>query len=477
MKISYLITCFVFLYFFDFNAVFAQSDEISAKSVVKIIASHLEMENGKQVKKLATATAWCWKEPTLVVTALHAVAGVDQILVSKNNEKSCNAKVVSVLKEADLALLRLDADLALVPLNLEKADPNSKTEYSIWGFPQGVYSIQGDDIRLSRSLEAHPTLNSILTGNDLKHDLKMQGYPLPEAKIFRVSSIIQPGHSGAPILTSTGKVIGVADGGLRSGTARINWAMPAAFYVPLLLDSKDQKPVNPSLQASLYSSSVTVDRNTSLNDGKVNIKKASVDNKVENGKKSISKTWTANYATIFKTLDDYDKKELNDFLKEFKVNITDTQYDVYEDYETHATLSVPHGAILSVQNGWYYAHNPEASLHYYTLPFNAQTYPNALDNLRSTMKSIMGHFDDGTPWAVTQGTKDRWLEDKAKQTLKYEAERTNKKKYFCFIAKIVGGNLLVAGVMADNDKMENAAYLKKFAHYLLAANMIDLGGK
>src|SRR5690606_27943222 len=88
-------------------------------------------------------------------------------------------------------------------------------------------------------------------------------YPLPNARIYRISSIIQPGHSGAPILTSSGKVIGIADGGLRGGTARINWAMPSEIYLRSLVTSTDNIPGTISIQHNLYSNSFYIPLNTS----------------------------------------------------------------------------------------------------------------------------------------------------------------------------------------------------------------------
>ena len=471
MRIIKLLSLIAIIQLVGFVKAVAQSDEISARSVVKIITSHVETENGKQVKKLNTATAWCWKEPTLVVTALHAVAGADQITVNKNNEKTCNATIVKVLKEADLALLRLDADIALTPLVLEAADPNSTTKYSIWGYPHGVYSIQGDNVMFSRSLETNPSLNSIITGTELKHDLKVQGYPLPEARIFRVSSTIQPGHSGAPIFTLSGKVIGVADGGLRGGAARLNWAMPAAFYVPRLLTSTDEKPKSTSMQVTLYSSSVTVNEDASANEEEAQIEKESTDHQVVNGKEKINRTWTANYATIYKTLDPSDKKQLNDLLSQLKMDMSDTKYDVYEDFATGSTLTIPVGSEFMVENGWYYAHNAAVTLHYYVYPFQAGTYENAIKQISTTSGSILSLFRNEQEWTKVENDEDKWKTDSNKQTAYWEADRTNGTYTVGITAEVKGPNLLVTAVICQNDKLTDIDYVKEYLHYAIAGQV------
>ncbi|MEN9445159.1 MAG: hypothetical protein RIS47_2050, partial [Bacteroidota bacterium] len=341
-------------------AAMAQTDAESAKSVVKIKTVVLATEGGKEVKKLGTASGWCWKEPTLVVTALHAVAGVSTIDVYVNGSESCTATVERVLKEADLALLRLSKDLGLKPLTVDNVEPNSNKEYYVWGFPHAVYTIQGDEIRFSRSLEAAPTLNSILTGNKLKFELRQQGYPLPEARILRIGSTIQPGHSGAPIFTSDGKVIGIADGGLRGGTARINWAMPAGLYVSKLFTSTDAYPTAASMQVTLYNSSTTVDADATESEENQQIVAVAKQESVVNGSVAVHQTWTTDFDQIYDNADEDEQVEIDSFLEQLGLDLTDTEYDIYEDYKSGATFALPKGAQMKVENGWYYAHNKSA---------------------------------------------------------------------------------------------------------------------
>jgi len=473
MKMKYLPFIVLFIITVLFSEASAQSNdtESARTSVVKIKTTYPAGSNGKQ--ELATATGWCWKDPTLVITALHAVAGANKITVYKNASTKCEAIVEKVLKEADLALLRLTNDLGLVPLRLQAADPNSSNEYAVWGFPQGVYSVQGDDIRFSRSLENTPTLNSILTGDKLKVELENQGYPLPVARIIRISSIIQPGHSGAPILAKDGSVIGIADGGLRGGTARINWAMPAYYYVPKLGVSNDNIPRNQSVQVSLYSSKTEVDADATEQEENIEYEKAISENIIKNGSQSISKTWTASYDDILSTMDYEDIQDLIKITNSYNIDMTDTQYDIYEDYVTGATIAVPYGEYFTIQNGWFYSSNSDGSLVFDALPFASGTYENAKYNASNVYnQNFMANqwsIDPESPDVADVHDDELWA--------MYEITRVSQDgsgRMLYYRAEVDGSDLLITFMIYNENQLggpDNPGYLKAFLYYSLAMEM------
>ena len=466
----FVLTILAFIFSNLFIKVSAQStDTESARtSVVKIKTTYPAGSNGK--RELATATGWCWKDPSLVITALHAVAGADKITVYKNPTTKCDAKVEKVLKEADLALLRLSGNLGLVPLRLQSADPNSTVEYSVWGFPQGVYTMQGDDIRFSRGLEQTPTLNSILTGDKLKNELENQGYPLPGARILRISSIIQPGHSGAPIFARDGTVIGVADGGLRGGTSRINWAMPASYYVPRLGTSTDLIPKTASVQVSLYSNRTEVDTDATEEEENREYAKEVSENTIENGAKSISKTWTASYDDILSTMEDEDVADIEKITKNFNIDMSDTRYDIYEDYQTGATITVPSNDNFGIQNGWFYSSNSDGSMVYNALPFASGTYENAKNN---AVLVLQQNFPV-SQWDIDAEIPDYTDVNDVKKSGSYEFTRIARDgsgRMLFYRAEVDGPDLLVTFMIYNQAELEGDAYLKQYLYYSLAMEM------
>ena len=456
---------------------FAQNDREGAKSVVKLTTDYFETNNGRKEQKMGTATGWCWKEPTLVVTALHAVAGVknEDIKVYNNAGKSSKAVVLKVLREADLALLRLSTDLGLKPLSLMETDPASSKEYFIWGFPHGVFSIQGDDIRFSKSLEAVPTLSDVITGTQLRYDLKTQGFPLPEARIFRISSTIQPGHSGAPIFTSDGKVIGVADGGLRGGTARINWAMPAAYYVPRLQTSGDAIPATISIQNTLYSSNITVPMNASEEEQNKLLEAKTLNETVKvDANQSITKTWSTTYEQIFENASESEKKEYKEICEMMSVDLSDAGFDVYEDFESGVTIALPANRKPVVTDNWYDAWDENQAISYAVV----SGHKNSFDDARAYLE---GEVKDELPadkWVLSSDTSYTVRNDRMRQI---QVERTyynETKGETCSVtAKIVGKYILITFLTYLPLKLDEQAYKKQFLIWLLADNMSEIKGE
>jgi S1-C subfamily serine protease len=473
MNIKHLFLSVIFLLPINGIQVFAQTDREGAKSVVKITTSYIATEKGKTVRKIGNASGWCWKDSRHIVTDLHVVAGIEDkdIRVYTDQEgKSCGARVEKVLKEADLALLQLDDDLGLVPLELQDANPNSTVEYSIWGFPQGIFAMAGDDIRFSRSLTSTPTLNSIINGNDLKFTLEKQGYPWTRAKILRISSTIQPGHSGAPIFTSNGKVVGIADGGLREGTARLNWAMPASDYVPRLLTSTDPKPTTRSIQVNLYSSTTTVAVDATEEEQNKELEQEAKDNTVTNGNKSISKTWTASYDEIIETMAEEDKKDVQDVVQTYNLNMNDTWFDVYEDYQTGATITVPAGQNFTVQDGWFFVSNADATIESLALPYNDESYESA----KNGIATVLGEFLKSGSWVEDPNSPDDLEENNELETASFDATRISddgKNQILSYHAEVDGSDLLVVLLLLDGTKMEDPDYIKQVVHFGVAAEL------
>lgn len=456
----------------------AQTDLESARtSVVKIKTKYsVKNKSGKLEQKAGSATGFCWNGSMYVVTALHAVAGVDEIKIFKNDGKSTTASVVKVLLEADLALLKLASEIGLKPLALAEVNPNAGKSYTIWGFPHAVYKIQDNEVRLSRSVEVSPVLNDIINGDDLKYQLEKQKYPSTNAKILKIGSTIQPGQSGAPLFTSDGKVVGVADGGLRGGAALLNWGMPANYYVPRLYTSGDLIPRTVSLQSVLYSSSTTIpDDATDEEVTRIIIEEAE-ENTVSIGDKSITKSWTASFDEIMATMTAEDKTEIMAIVSEFGIDLSDTYYDIYEDYKTGATVSIPYGERFDVENDWFYTCNADASLCYYVLPFDAATYQNAKTQtyalFNNSFPADSWYFDEQTPDSVFE--EDQY-EEASYTLIRYSADGSGKEVEFT--AEIYGSDLLVAFMIYNPNLLTDDTYLKQFFHFSIAMEMRDFAGE
>lgn len=474
MKTRWIVVLPILVFLLPSGGLFAQSDVESAKtSVVKIETKYsVKNKNGQLEKKAGTATGFCWQNAMYVVTALHAVAGVDEIKVIKNDGKYTTAKVVRVLLEADLALLQLTATLGLKPLALAEVNPNAGKSYTIWGFPHAVYKIQDNEVRLSRSLESTPILNDIIHGDDLKYQLEKQKYPSTKAKILKIGSTIQPGQSGAPLFTSDGRVVGIADGGLRGGTALLNWGMPAAFYLPALPNSGDMIPQTVSLQSNLYSIHTTIPENATSDEVAVIIEQEAAENTISIGDQSITKTWTAEFADIISTMSDEEKAEIMAIVNGFGVDMFDTQYDIYEDFETGATVSIPAGENFEVSDGWYSTCNSEGTLCYSILPYFSGTYPDAKTH---AMDLFIQSFPE-TAWVYNESTPDQMAEIDESEMAGFTFTRystTVEGLVLEFTAEISGPDLLIAFLIYDVNQIERQDYRKQYLHFSLAMALRD----
>jgi len=484
----------------------AQSDRESARTSVVKITTNYSVRNtnsGRMERRVGTGTGFCWDESMYVVTALHVVAGVNDITVHNSAGNRTGASITKVLLEADLALLRLDSDLGLVPLKLEPVNPNAAKRFTIWGFPHSVFKMQDNEIRLSRSLEEKPILDHLINGDKLKYELEKQRYPSPKASILKISSIIQPGQSGAPLFTSDGKVVGVADGGLRGGTALLNWAMPAATYVPLLLTSNDTSPTTLSIQASLFNSSSTVMPEDMLADERVRssmfsdegsganefsgmdndrnnqyyeiLARDEMNNTIHLNGKQITKTWTASFGDIISTLSREEANEIQKIVEDYDVDLDDTYYDIYEDFETGATISIPYGEMFDASNGWYYTCNADQSLCYYILPYESDSYENANYQAMALFNGFLesGHWE--TEEDYEEPDEIELFDDDQEATYLFTRFAANEwdGRVLEFTADIIDTSLLVGVLIYDESKMEDYNYRRQFLHFEMALELRD----
>jgi hypothetical protein len=472
--------------FFFLPVTQAQSDLESARTSVVKVTTGFSVRNpnsGRLERRLGTGTGFSWQESMYVVTALHVVAGVNEITVHNSSGKTSGASIVNVLLEADLALLKLNSDLGLIPLKLEPVNPNTGNNYTIWGFPHAVFKMQDNEIRLSRSLEANPILDHLINGDKLKYELEKQKYPSPNVSILKIASIIQPGQSGAPLLTSDGKVVGIADGGLRGGTALLNWAMPAATYVPRLSSSRDPIPSMVSIQSSLFNSSTTILADDMPADSEEEydydyyqiLASAESENTIHMNGQYITRTWTASFNDIISTLSKEEAGDLMKVLQEFDVNMDDTYYDIYEDYDSGATITIPYGEQFDVADGWFYTCNADESLCYYVLPWESDDFEEANDQAIA----LFNYFLESGEWE-TYGDFDEvdeieFDEDEEEATYSFTRFAANEgdDRVLQYTADIIGSGLLVGILVYDESKMEDNNYLKQFLHFMLSLEMRD----
>lgn len=145
--------------------------------------------------------------PGVVVTNAHVVAGEDDTTVTTQEGASLEATPVYYDPENDLALLRVDAGLPLLPI---APRPKSGDAGAILGFPEnGPYAVA--PARLGE------------TRDTIAEDSYGRG-PIHRA-IVSLRGSVRSGNSGGPIVDTSGRVMGTVFATTTSGT-------PGGFAVP-----------------------------------------------------------------------------------------------------------------------------------------------------------------------------------------------------------------------------------------------------
>ncbi|PZF72620.1 S1 family peptidase [Taibaiella soli] len=316
------------------------ADENYARSVVKVMAFYGKDKQGKDLCGLSTG--FVYNQANTVVTTLHSIAGANSIIVrSEITGIMFRAKPLKVLKNADLVLLQLNTDSRLPALHSANVSSNSHETFRIWGYPLDVATMQGDNITFLSSLNNAPVLNEIIgtsTYQNLIKEINAEGYPALNTQIERVSAI-QPGHSGSPIFNSLGQVIGIADGGIAGGYARINWAIKAEPYLnDLLASNQNVTGISKSSLNELYSMELT-NKPDDVFTPNIVIR--------DRYNQKMVKTWVKSLAELINSLptnEDDARNAFKHYQNDYKLDIEDIQIQVYENFETGFTLAVPVGS-------------------------------------------------------------------------------------------------------------------------------------
>ncbi len=175
----------------------------------------------------ATGSAFCIDRSGLFITNSHVVGDAARgegfvrlvLDICRKTQRSVRAKVLRADDAVDLALLKVDADLGLTPLEIGKDDTLAETAVIItFGFPLGKAT------RVRN--EAYPDATVLLSRvTALRKDQgRLEG--------IQFDNQLNPGNSGGPVLDEAGKVVGVAVATVRG--AAMNLAIPVNRLVEFL---------------------------------------------------------------------------------------------------------------------------------------------------------------------------------------------------------------------------------------------------
>ncbi len=209
------------------------ADEL-ALSVAKITTTKLK--NGEQIKR--TGTGFLWKYPYWVVTSFHLVAGgYDSIKIhfsaAGRTFEGKNVKVIKVLEEADLVLLKINEyDDRLLPLT--RISEEDDRELAVIGYPMDMAESHCSclDVSVGGQKPLSSFLNSELR-RQLENNRTLVEFDI-DINIIPFDEGLYPGDSGAPVFKSAGKLAGIGHGGYYIRGADFCWCIPAEYLSKLL---------------------------------------------------------------------------------------------------------------------------------------------------------------------------------------------------------------------------------------------------
>jgi hypothetical protein len=161
-----------------------------------------------------------------IVTALHGVADCRRVMA-----RSLKGPILD--QPLNIVKTDIDRDMALLSSpQLEQDDGGiERASTVVWeslgtvrayGHPYGIGNLE------TTLTLRHPPLvplKTLIPDEALSAFIKRQS-PSHLIKVVSLQGPLLPGHSGAPILDASGRVVAVANGGLKGGFASISWAVP-----------------------------------------------------------------------------------------------------------------------------------------------------------------------------------------------------------------------------------------------------------
>jgi len=201
------------------GALSAQSDwatvaQRAKSSVVKIIARTSDGEG--------TGTGFVVSADGKIATNYHVIAGASKIFVKLPDGRTIGTeRVVAFDKRVDLAILQVEG-ISLPPLSLDDGEAVVVgQEVCVMGSPLGLEQSFGTGVVSAKRV--------------------LDGF-----EWIQITAPISPGNSGSPVMTRSGRVIGVATFGYEKGQ-NLNFAS-SVKYLRMLLNRQPIRPERPSAQ-------------------------------------------------------------------------------------------------------------------------------------------------------------------------------------------------------------------------------------
>lgn len=178
----------------------------------------------KLPNKISTGTGFFISNDGYLLTNNHVIEGASNISIILNNS-SVPATLIDKDNSNDLALLKIDEKIVGLPIELKKKTKQGAS-IAVLGYPN--IGLQGSE---KKATFGYINANSGVQG---------------DTRYYQISSPIQPGNSGSPVVNDSGVVIGIASASLNQSEAikatgtlaqNVNYAVKIAYALPMLVSN------------------------------------------------------------------------------------------------------------------------------------------------------------------------------------------------------------------------------------------------
>ncbi len=161
----------------------------------------------------------------LIVTNNHVIDEASDITVTLNNEQKFKAKIISLDKKTDIALLKIDSDN---DFKFIKFGDSTRTKIGDWVL------VAGNPYGLGLSVSSGIISAKGRSPNSSKLD-----------EFIQTDAAINNGNSGGPMINMSGEVIGISTSIISpsGGNIGIGFAVPSSIAEPIINQLKDQGEV------------------------------------------------------------------------------------------------------------------------------------------------------------------------------------------------------------------------------------------
>lgn len=212
-----------------------------------------ENDNPSVPSVISTGTGFFVSDDGYLLTNSHVIENAENIFISYEGE-SVPATLIDHDNNNDIALLKINKNVEALPIELKKKTKQG-VEIAVLGYPN--IGLQGN--------EQKATFGYINANSGIKGD----------TRYFQISSPIQPGNSGSPMVNDRGIVVGIASASLNQDAAlkttgtlaqNVNYAVKIAYALPMLVNhgvdyeesARTQSRTKPALIDSISASVVLI---------------------------------------------------------------------------------------------------------------------------------------------------------------------------------------------------------------------------